>query len=127
MASENAPLSNVPHSLEAERSVLGAVLIDNDLLNRVVPVVTSDDFFRESHAWTYEACLALWERSEVVNQVTVAHELDRRGHLEAAVTGLAAHASIRQKSFASCWRFAPRRPVTRGAARLTVVIVCMSS
>ena len=47
----------------------------------------SQDFFRETHGWAYDACLALWERNESVNQVTVAHELDRRGRLE-SVGGL---------------------------------------
>ena len=40
------------------------------------------DFFREVNAWTFEACRALWDRHESINQVTVAHELDRRGRLE---------------------------------------------
>ena len=84
MASENAPLSNVPHSLEAERSVLGAVLIDNELLNRVVPVVTSDDFFRESHRCIFRAMERMSMTSKAIDVVTLKEELEKASDLERA-------------------------------------------
>src|SRR2546423_14031694 len=71
-----------PHDIQAEEAVVASILVDADAIYEVASLLRPRDFFRESHAWTYEACLALWERNEVVNQVTVAHELDRRGHLE---------------------------------------------
>jgi replicative DNA helicase len=57
-------------------------MVDDEAIHKVVPIVRPGDFYREINAWTFEACLALSERKEAINQVTVAHELDRRGHLE---------------------------------------------
>src|SRR5215212_8932410 len=71
-----------PHDIQAEESVVASLMVDDDAVNRVAPVLQPRDFFRDTNAWTYEACLALWERNEAINQVTVAHELDRRGRLE---------------------------------------------
>jgi replicative DNA helicase len=73
-----------PHDIQAEESVVASLMVDDEAIYKVAPILTPRDFFRETYAWTYEACLALWERRETVNQVTVAHELDRRGRLEDA-------------------------------------------
>ncbi|HLF76244.1 MAG TPA: replicative DNA helicase [Dehalococcoidia bacterium] len=73
-----------PHDIQAEESVVASLLVDDEAINKVATILKPTDFFRETNAWTYEACLALWERNETVNQVTVAHELDRRGRLEEA-------------------------------------------
>jgi replicative DNA helicase len=71
-----------PHDIQAEESVVASLLVDEDAINKVAPLLRPSDFFRESNGWTYDACLSLWERNETINQVTVAHELDRRGRLE---------------------------------------------
>jgi replicative DNA helicase len=71
-----------PHDIQAEESVVAALLVDNEAVYKVAPILRPVDFFREANGWTYECCLALWERNESINQVTVAHELDRRGRLE---------------------------------------------
>lgn len=71
-----------PHDIQAEESVVAAILVDNEAIYKVAPILHPSDFFREANAWTYDCCLALWERNESLNQVTVAHELDRRGKLE---------------------------------------------
>ncbi len=71
-----------PHDIQAEESVVASLLVDDEAIFKIAPVLKPTDFFREANAWTYEASLALWERNEAINQVTVAHELDRRGRLE---------------------------------------------
>ena len=71
-----------PHDIQAEEAVVASVMVDSEAMDRVVPILQPQDFFRETNGWTYEACRALWERRESINQVTVAHELDRRGRLE---------------------------------------------
>lgn len=71
-----------PHDIEAEEAVLASLLVDPEAIYKVVTVLQPQDFFREQNAWTYEACLALFERNEAINQVTVAHELARRDRLE---------------------------------------------
>ena len=70
-----------PHDELAEESVLGSLLIDGDAILQI-PFLKQEDFYRERNRWAYEACLALFERSEAINQVTVAHELVSRGRLE---------------------------------------------
>ncbi len=71
-----------PYDVQAEESVVASLLVDPDAVNKVASILKASDFFREANAWTYEACIDLWERDETINQVTVAHELDRRGKLE---------------------------------------------
>jgi replicative DNA helicase len=71
-----------PHDIQAEESVVASLMVDDEAIFKVAPILRASDFFRETNGWTYEACLTLWERNETINQVTVAHELDRRGRLE---------------------------------------------
>ena len=71
-----------PHDELAEESVLGSLLIDGDAFVRT-PVLRAEDFYRERNRWTYEACHNLFQRSDAINQVTVAHELAARDRLEA--------------------------------------------
>jgi replicative DNA helicase len=72
-----------PHDIEAEEAVIASVLIDPEA---VIEVLTSslkaEDFFREQNRWIYETCLALFERGETINQISVAHDLARRGRIE---------------------------------------------
>jgi replicative DNA helicase len=77
-----------PHDIQAEESVLASLMVDSEAVLRVAPILHPNDFFRETNAWTYDACLSLFDRNESVNQVTVAHELSRKGRLE-EVGGLA--------------------------------------
>ena len=72
----------LPHSVEAEESVIGALLIDSDALPKVAGIVTAEDFYVTKNRWCYEACLALFDRSEAINQVTVAEELNLKERLE---------------------------------------------
>lgn len=71
-----------PHDIEAEEAVIAALLVDNEAVYRVTPILKPIDFFREKNGWVYEACLELWNRDEAINQITVAHELSRRERLE---------------------------------------------
>lgn len=71
-----------PHDIGAEEAVIAAMLLDDDTYARVLPIVRSVDFFREQNGWVFEACLNLAERGEAVTVPTVAHELERAGHLE---------------------------------------------
>ena len=72
----------LPHSVDAEESVIGALLIDSDALPKVTGIITAEDFYVTKNRWCFEACLALFDRSEAINQVTVAEELVLRDRLE---------------------------------------------
>ena len=72
----------LPHSVEAEESLIGALLIDEDALPKISGTVGAEDFYVTKNRWCYEACLALFDRSEAINQVTVAEELVLHDRLE---------------------------------------------
>src|SRR5215470_4985813 len=71
-----------PQSLEAEESVLGGILLDNTAIDRVLEFVRPDDFYREAHRRIFRAMLALAERNEPADLVTLAETLRQRGELQ---------------------------------------------
>ena len=71
-----------PHDELAEESVLGSLLIDGVAIVQVAQFLQAPDFYRERNRWIYEACLALFQRNEPINQVAVAHELATQDRLE---------------------------------------------
>ncbi len=71
-----------PQSIEAEQSVLGALLIDRDAIIEVADIVHPDDFYRQAHGRIYAAMVELWERREPIDIITVAEALERAGDLE---------------------------------------------
>ena len=72
-----------PQSLEAEQSVLGALLIDRDAVIEVAEFLRPADFYRQANGRIYAAVLDLYERREPVDIVTVAETLERRDELDA--------------------------------------------
>ncbi len=72
-----------PHDLDAEEAIIGSLLIDGTAIYKIAMVLSRGDFYHERNQWLYEACLALYERNEAINQITVAQELARRDKLEA--------------------------------------------
>lgn len=73
-----------PHNLEAEQSVLGAILLSDTLLSTMVLEVglTDADFYREKHGFVFAAMRALHQANEPVDHLTVAEQLERQGQLE---------------------------------------------
>ncbi len=71
-----------PQNLEAEESVLGAMLLSPTAIGAVTEVLDSSDFYRESHGTIYRAALALYGKGEPVDAITLANELDERSELE---------------------------------------------
>jgi replicative DNA helicase len=76
------PERTLPHNLEAERSVLGAILVHNDAFNLAAQIVDSGDFYREAHRRIFDRMIALSERREAIDFVTLKEELSRGGHLD---------------------------------------------
>jgi replicative DNA helicase len=71
-----------PQSLDAEESVLGGILLDATALDRVVEMMGADDFYRESHRKIFRAMLALTERGEPIDLITLTDTLKARGDLQ---------------------------------------------
>jgi len=72
-----------PQNLEAEESVLGAMMLSPGAIGAVSEVLDAGDFYRESHAKVYRAALALYAKGEPVDAITLVDELEQRGELEA--------------------------------------------
>jgi len=74
----------LPHNLEAERSILGAILLDNHALNIAVERLRSEDFFLPQHRQIFERMVELGEKQQAIDTITLMEDLSRRGGLEAA-------------------------------------------
>ena len=73
-----------PHNEEAERSVLGAVMLNKDILSEVLEEVTADDFYNESHREIFRAIWELYKENTAVDMLTVCEELKKRKALDMA-------------------------------------------
>lgn len=71
-----------PHSVEAEESVLGAMLLSEASISDVLERVRPDDFYKPAHRKIFDAVVSLFGRGEAIDTVTVAEELRRTGKLE---------------------------------------------
>src|SRR5260221_6480592 len=81
-ASPTAPVP--PQNLEAEESVLGAMMLSPGAIGAVSELLDAGDLYRESHAKVYRAALALYVKGEPVDAITLVDELEERGDLEPA-------------------------------------------
>jgi hypothetical protein len=68
-----------PQNLEAERSVLGGMLLDNSTIPRVLQILSADDFYRSAHQVLAAAIFELWAATGAADPITVIDELVRRG------------------------------------------------
>jgi replicative DNA helicase len=71
-----------PQNIEAEQSVLGAMLRNEKVIVEVQGILQPKDFYREAHRHVYEAMLKLAEEGEAVDLVTITMQLDKDGELE---------------------------------------------
>src|SRR6266478_3986825 len=72
----------LPSSVDAERSILGAILLDNAVCNQAIELLRRDDFFLDSHRRIFEKMIALTERIMPIDLVTLREELSRAGEFE---------------------------------------------
>src|SRR5919106_5920216 len=72
----------LPHNLEAERSVLGAILLHNDAFNAAAEVIDSHDFYRDAHRRIFDKMVKLVERGDAIDLVTLKEELGRARELD---------------------------------------------
>ena len=85
-----------PQDLEAETSVLGAILLDQAAITRVLDFLNPDDFYRENNGQIYRAALNLFREGEPIDNVTLASELEKLGVLERI--GGRAHLALLQEA-----------------------------
>ncbi len=82
MLQESTAERILPQNLEAERSVLGAILLDPASIYLVVPILEQDDFFPDTHRRIYAAMIDLSNRATEIDVLTLKEELDRKGAIE---------------------------------------------
>ncbi len=82
MPTDTSSRKPVPQNLEAERALLGSVLLDNQTLNPALEHIHRNDFFSESHRRIFEKMVELSERNRLVDVVTLAEELAKEEWLE---------------------------------------------
>src|SRR5579863_5149288 len=71
-----------PQNLEAEQAILGAILLDNTALNKVLEILQPDDLYRESHRKIFRCILDLSDQNEAIDAITLTDVLRRKGSLE---------------------------------------------
>src|SRR6266699_7246292 len=77
---DTAPVAP-PQNLEAEESVLGAMMLSPGAIGAVSEILDASDFYRESHARIYRAALGLYAKGEPVDAITLTDQLEERGEL----------------------------------------------
>src|SRR5256884_2147157 len=85
-----------PHDLEAETSVLGAILLDQAAITRILDFLSAEDFYRENNGQIYRAALTLFREGEPIDNVTLASELEKMGVLDRV--GGRGHLALLQES-----------------------------
>ena len=71
-----------PQHIEAEQSVLGGILIENEAINRVMELLDADDFYRDAHRKIFDALINLSERDEPADLITLTNELRKIDQLD---------------------------------------------
>jgi hypothetical protein len=109
-----------PHSLDTERAIPGVLLLDHDSLSQVVDSLKPADFYKEAHRAIFSAVLALGERREPVDVLTVTEELTRRGDL--ATAGGAATLAVLAEEATTAANLAAYCSIVQGKALLRELI-----
>ncbi|PIR19936.1 MAG: replicative DNA helicase [Deltaproteobacteria bacterium CG11_big_fil_rev_8_21_14_0_20_47_16] len=71
-----------PQNVEAEQSVLGGMLIDNETVNQVIEILRPEDFYRPTHQVIYQAILSQYQKNEPSDLITVTNWLKKEGRLD---------------------------------------------
>src|SRR6202790_1936931 len=74
----------MPQHMEAERSILGAILLDNNALNTAIEKLKPEDFFHDHHRRIFQQMIELGETQQAIDLVTITDQLQRRGELESS-------------------------------------------
>ncbi len=112
-----------PQSLDAEESVLGGILLDPHALDRVIELMSEEDFYREAHRKIFRSMVALSERGEPIDLITLADTLKAKGDLQQI--GGATHLAELQEKIPSAANIAHYARIVREKAILRgLITVC---
>ncbi|MBW1679669.1 MAG: replicative DNA helicase, partial [Deltaproteobacteria bacterium] len=71
-----------PQNIEAEQSVLGAILLENEVLHQVIEILDMSDFYREAHRKIFGSMIELYNKNEPSDLITLTDTLTQKKHLE---------------------------------------------
>ena len=71
-----------PHNMEAEQSILGGVLINNDAMNQIMDLLTPECFYREAHALIFQGMIDLYNNSEPIDLITLSQHLTEKNRID---------------------------------------------
>ncbi len=80
--SENKDLKLPPQNIDAEKSVLGALMLDKDAIIRVANLVRLGDFYKDTHNLIYETMIDLYEKREPIDVLSLSNRLEEKGQLD---------------------------------------------
>jgi replicative DNA helicase len=119
-----------PQNIEAEKSVLGAILLENEAIAAALESLTPDDFYRDSHKKIFQAMLELYKKNEPIDLITLTEQMRKNDQLEAIggasylssiVNLVPTSANIRYHS-----KIVKEKSILRGIIRAATEIVTMS-
>ena len=82
-----------PQNIEAEQSILGGILIENEAINKVMEILTPNDFYRDAHRKIFSTLIDLSERDEPADLITLTNELRKKDQLD-SIGGASSLASL---------------------------------
>jgi replicative DNA helicase len=82
MAKDTADLKVPPQNIDAERSVLGALMLDKDAVIKIANLIRLGDFYKDIHNLIYEAMIELYEQREPIDVLSLSNRLEEKGQLE---------------------------------------------
>ena len=82
MADLNSLRKLPPQNIEAEQSLLGALLIDKDSIIKIADIITAEDFYQTAHGFIYATILELFERKDPIDILSLTSRLEEKGQLD---------------------------------------------
>ncbi|WP_123054911.1 replicative DNA helicase [Clostridium sp. JN-1] len=78
----DSPLRSMPHNIEAEQSVIGAMLIDKTSIAEAMEVLKTEDFYKDAHKIIFESIVSLYQKDIAIDIITLSENLKSRGKLD---------------------------------------------
>lgn len=78
----SSPVKVPPHNIEAEQSILGGILINNDAMNQVMDLLSPECFYREAHTHIFQGMIDLYNNSDPVDLITLSQHLTEKNQLD---------------------------------------------
>jgi replicative DNA helicase len=79
---QNDEIRMPPHSLDAEKTVLGALMVDKDAITKIADLLSVGDFYKDAHNHIYEAMLALYEKNDPIDVLSTSNRLEEKNQID---------------------------------------------